>query len=118
MEGNRAAFVDTGGVYLICSPEIADSLALSPDEGLAAPRMLFRGAYLAGMLHRVDLTIPATHGETLTVEATAFVPEQTTTDWQSFPCVLGLQGCLERLRFAVDPVNDTIFFGALEPQAE
>jgi hypothetical protein len=107
------AFVDTGGVYLLCSPEIAWQLRLYPEDSLGALQMLFRGVSYFGHLHRIPLTFLPHEGALLTVEVTAFVPQQHAGDeWPSeFPCILGMSGCLERLRFAIDPFTDTFYFG-------
>lgn len=107
-----SAFVDTGGVYLICSPQIADALNLDPVTGLPAPNVLFRGMRLRGVLHRIPLTILASQGDTITLEATAFVPDGS-TEWLDFPCILGIYLCLDRLRFAIDPMNEVFYFGEL-----
>lgn len=107
-----SAFVDTGGVYLICSPQIAAALNLDPVDGMPVPALLFRGMPMRGVLHRVPLTILASQGDTITFEATAFVPDSS-TEWSNFPCVLGIYLCLERLRFAVDPQAEIFFFGPL-----
>ena len=105
-----SAFVDTGGVYLICSPQIAAALNLDPVDGLRVPNLIFRGAQLPGVLHRIPLTILASQGETITLEATAFVPGSI-NEWSDFPCILGIYLCLDRLRFAVDPINEVFYFG-------
>jgi hypothetical protein len=61
----------------------------------------------------VPVTLVATGGESLTFEATAFLPEtETQGDW-ALPSFLGWQGCLERIRFAVDPAEEVFYFGAL-----
>lgn len=44
----------------------------------------------------------------MTIEATCF----TSPDWLG-PNVLGWKGCLERLRFAVDPGDESFFVGRL-----
>ena len=31
--------------------------------------------------------------------------------WGELPSFLGLMGCLERMRFAVDPLDNTFYFG-------
>ena len=36
------AFVDTGGVYLVCSPHVASGLNLSPADALQAVQLIFR----------------------------------------------------------------------------
>ncbi|MBI4531612.1 MAG: hypothetical protein HY709_08815, partial [Candidatus Latescibacteria bacterium] len=48
----------------------------------------------------------AEEGENVEVEATWFI----SPDWPG-PIVIGWKGCLERLRFAVDPSEDTFYFG-------
>ncbi len=110
-----SAFVDTGGVFLLCAPEIARYLRLDPRDGMPADRLWLRGDWLSGVLHRIPLTLVAQEGPSLTIDATAFVPELAPHQkWpDDFPCVLGMSGCLEFLRFAVDPADDTFYFGGL-----
>ena len=52
-------------------------------------------------------------GESLAIDATAFVPALTPRQqWDGeLPCVLGLRFCLERMRFAVDPQRELFYFG-------
>ncbi len=109
------AFVDTGGVYFICSPEVARKLGLAPEDSLDSLRLLFRGVSYFGHIHRVALTLPAQVGEEFTVDVTTFVPQLAPrSEWpEDFPCILGMSGCLERLRFAIDPLTDTFYFGEL-----
>ncbi|MEZ4714401.1 MAG: hypothetical protein R3A44_44885 [Caldilineaceae bacterium] len=49
------------------------------------------------------------------VEVTAFIPQLRPEDeWPiEFPCIAGMSGCFERLRFAVDPLDERIYFGDL-----
>jgi hypothetical protein len=70
-------------------------------------RLLTRFGTFAGDLERIPLHLPAEEGELLTVDATWFVCE----DWPG-PTVLGWKGCLERIRFAFDPSEETFYFGA------
>lgn len=113
LEGFRtSAFVDTGGIYLICPPNIANELHLDPGAAIPTQRLLFRGQLLTGNLHRVALTVIAHSGEEITVEATTFVPEGG-SGWTDFPCILGMVNCLDRFRFAIDPGNDHFYFGEL-----
>jgi hypothetical protein len=111
------AIVDTGGVYLFCNPEIAHRLALTPAEALSDIRtILFRGVLVSGRLYRLSLTLLADDGEDVTIQTTAFVPEPEEAEhWGDMPCLLGLHGCLERARFAVDPRTEQFYFG---PAAE
>jgi hypothetical protein len=56
----------------------------------------------ADLLYRLTLTILPQEGDALVMQATAFVPEQQEEESSSdLPSILGLYGCLERLRFAV-----------------
>ena len=50
----------------------------------------------------------ATEGDNVVVEATWFISE----DWPG-PAVIGWKGCLERFRFALDPSDDSFYFGSL-----
>ena len=112
-----SAFVDTGGIYLLCPPHLADDLGLNLDEGEpVGPIRSARGRF-EGVLLRLPLTLFAEEGHSLVIEPTVFVPRLKPGDELSedFPCILGMQGCLERLRFAVDPNNDTFHFGELAP---
>jgi hypothetical protein len=108
-----SAFVDTGGIYLICSPSIASSLQFHPDDRLFTSRLLIRGQWLHGSLYRMPLTFPASTGYSLTIDTLAFLPDAGDSWFADVPCILGMQGCLERLRFAIDPSYDTFYFGAL-----
>jgi hypothetical protein len=76
--------------------------------------MLVRGVWMDGSLHRLNLRFPATQGDSLSVDVTAFVPDPELEQvWDEMPSFIGLNGCLERLRFAVDPATDTFYFGPL-----
>lgn len=107
------AFVDTGGVYALFPPEIAEQLNIDRDRGAPADPLLWRGVKLDGALHRIPITLLAERGKSLTIEATVFVPEPASWHQQiiDFPCVLGMYLCFDRLRFAIDPTNDVIYFG-------
>ena len=105
------AVVDTGGAYLIPDTQTAARLGLDPDDALGAGTLRVRGTRYHGTLHRVSLTFPALTGDDVTIEATAFVPDLSPSEVWPLPTYLGWQGCLERLRFAVDPVAELFFFG-------
>jgi len=109
-----SAFIDTGGVYFICAPQIARRLQLGSAGALASEKLRWRNQVLKGVLHRVPLTFYASEGESLTIEVTAFVPLVEPEDWnEELPCILGMSGCLERLRFAIDPSTNMFYFGDL-----
>lgn len=108
-----SALVDTGGVFFVCSPEIADYIGLDSERGASADRLLLRGRLISGTLHRVEITLEADEGESLSLAVTAFVPRlRAGEEWfEEFPCIMALYGCLERLRFAIDPTTGTFYFG-------
>ena len=108
------AVVDTGGVYLVCDPEMADGLHLDPSYGVGSASLLIRGQTVSGTLYRLPLALVPQEGRGLEVEVTAFVPRLQPNESWNLPSFMGLSGCLERLRFAVDPATDTFYFGAIE----
>lgn len=104
--------VDTGGVYLILQPELGAQLGLDEAASAHRDRLMIRGITFTGTLHRVPLTLLATAGEPLTFDATAFVPDLVEGEVWPLPTYLGWQGCLDRIRFAVDPADEVVYFGA------
>jgi hypothetical protein len=69
------------------------------------------GAYylvLSGRLERVPLSFVADIGVPLDVEASCFVSEE----WPG-PMVIGWKGCLDWIRFALDPSEDAFYFAEL-----
>jgi hypothetical protein len=114
VEGQRtSAVVDTGGAYLILNPEVADRLRLGRHALIHRDRLVIRGIACNGTVHRVPITLLATAGEPLTFGATAFVPELEHGETWPLPSYLGWQGCLDRIRFAVDPRDEVVYFGAV-----
>ena len=64
------AFVDTGGVYFLCVPDMALHLGLYPEDSIGSLNLLFRGVSYFGHLHRIPLTFMAEEGRPLMVEVT------------------------------------------------
>ncbi|OQW31464.1 MAG: hypothetical protein A4E20_03975 [Nitrospira sp. SG-bin2] len=60
---------------------------------------------IRGTIHRIQITLLANEGESLDVDSTFFVPEK----WRGN--IIGYMGCLQRIRFAVDPSKNTFHFG-------
>ncbi len=112
--GTVAAFavVDTGGAYLVLDPVMAAKVALGP--AVHSDRLMIRGFVITGTVHRVPVTIPADAGEPLTFEATAFVPNLNDDESWPLPSYLGWQGCLDRIRLALDPADERVYFGAVD----
>jgi len=92
-------------------PSIARALHLDAGQALGAQTILFRDERVRGTLHRLTLTLLAEEGGDLQLDVTAFVPDVSYEGVPELPSILGLHGCLERVRFAFDPVTDTFYFG-------
>lgn len=108
------AILDTGAPYVVCTPHIAQVIGLRPDPHAERITLGIRGSRQHGYLHRLSLTFVATQGESLDIDATIFVPDaEWEASWGDHPSYIGLTGCLERMRYAVDPDNDIFYFGPL-----
>jgi hypothetical protein len=113
IQGHRTyAMLDTGAPYVICNPDMANILGLDPDAAIDNKTLWIRDQEIQGKLHRLDLTLRAEEGDALTIDATAFVPSATETKWPGLPAIVGLEGCLDRARFAFDTSDETFYFGA------
>ena len=104
--------VDTGAPWCVLNPlefeKIADQA--EPIEEVTDRPLNIRGNSYTGCLCRLSIWLPALLGESLEVDATVFVPDE---EW-FYPNFIGLDGFLNRIRFAVDPKNNLFFFGALD----
>jgi hypothetical protein len=102
------ALLDTASQWCVLPPEISEQLGcdLTPDP--VVPPLHSRFGTFLGRLERIDLEFPADDGSPAVVSATCFVSR----DWPG-PVVIGWKGCLERMRFAVDPSDDTFHFAAV-----
>ncbi len=110
IEGVRiAAVIDTGAPYLICEPSIAEQLSFSPSEFLDIAELRTHLGTVSGRLYRARLTLVADSGASTELQATVFVPDP--NDWKDNPSFLGFHGCLERIRIAIDPGSENLYFG-------
>ncbi|MHC1773151.1 MAG: retropepsin-like aspartic protease [Flexilinea sp.] len=108
------AMVDTGAPYTILNPQIAEKIGLDLQSGILFDKLYFRNDFFGGYLHRLQIQFIAEEGEGVLVEATVFVPKlEPYQERTNFPSLIGLNSCLERLRFAIDPSADHFYFGAL-----
>lgn len=109
------AVVDTGAPYVVCPPQVAAQAGLQPEEDDPTVALGWHGDH-TGYLFRRPIRLRAEAGEDAIVEATIFVPDASSAPaWEAGrrPFILGMVGCLERMRFAVDPGSDTFYFAAL-----
>lgn len=108
------AIVDTGAPFCILDPEEADSFELpSPIRDFT---LHVRRTSYTGKLYPLSLTfIPPSQedGISETLEATFFIPILQPGERWMHPNFIGLDGCLLRMRFAVDPEENFFYYGVL-----
>ena len=108
------AIVDTGAPYLVCNPYLAKHLRLDSAPSLHSVNLTIRGYCIRGELFRLALTLMADEGSDPEIETTPFVPALDESQIWELPTFLGMQGCLERVRFAIDPTKERFYFGTTE----
>lgn len=115
IQTKQMALLDTGSELSVVSSEIYE-LCLQKnvvsETSVGTTNIHTRLGTFAGHLYRVEVGLTAHWGEPLMVEGTFLFCEQ----WNG-PTVLGLQGFLERIRFAIDPNYERvgcIYFAAAD----
>jgi hypothetical protein len=102
------AVVDTGAPYCVLNKEQANANNPSYRKGATeTTKLLVRGELLPGVLIRLPVTLCAETGFDIEVQGTVFVPDEDT----NLPDFIGLEGLLNRIRFAVDPSKYLFLFG-------
>jgi len=109
------ALLDTGADWCVLPTGIAELLGYEVAPDADTPPYHTRYGRLLGRRERVLVSLIAEDGASLEVEATWFV----SPDWPG-PVVIGWKGCLERLRFALDPTpgEDRFYFGEIQSVEE
>jgi len=102
------AMLDTGSQWCILPVEFATDLGYGAHDEESDTRLHTRFGTITGRLVRIPLRFRAEEGRQVTVEATWFISE----GWPG-PPVLGWKGCLERIRFALDPGEESFYFAEL-----
>lgn len=106
------AVLDTGAPWCILSPEIAEQVGITAGTGYEpSGRVLHRGQWYKGKLFRMRIGLEAEQGESLDIEATVFVPTLPPGETWLHPNFIGLDGFLNRIRFAIDPDENAFYFG-------
>jgi len=114
-EGRHAVpmIVDTGAPWCVLDPELAEAWGLIPTATYTPSTELnVRGTSYRGNLIRAAVALQATSGVDLEIEATFFVPTLDPGETWPWPNFLGLDGFLNRIRFAVDATENVFYFGA------
>jgi hypothetical protein len=106
------AIVDTGGIYCVLHPFVAEMIGFTPSESIGSASVLIRREKRKGSLYSATLRIIAEQGESLEQRVTVMVPDASVNEWGDLPTFLGLTGCLEFLRFAVDPLANRFYFAS------
>ena len=105
------AAIDTGGAFLVCDPEVGNRVGLRPASALGERVVNIRGQSYPGHLYRQTIEVPATRGSRLRFQGNVFVPELRPGETWVLPSIMGFQGFLEFIRWAIDPLDDTFYFG-------
>lgn len=108
------AIVDTGAPWCIIDPEAVRQAGVVVRAGCEMDeRLIVRGIRYNGMLFRMIISLEAERGNSLDIDATVFVPTLPPGDVWRHPNFIGLDGFLNRIRFAVDPAENTFYFGPI-----
>lgn len=105
LDGLIVAQLDTGSSWTVLDVEVAEAMDLLDGDGEVAS-MATRFGRLTGRLERTQIRIVADEGDSLEIDATVWVSRE----WPAGNFI-GYAGLLERVRFAVDPSTNTIYFG-------
>ena len=106
------AVLDTGAPWCVCSPEFRDDLEQHASDKVTIDSLNIRGTRYDGALYRVPIELVGDNGG-ISLEGTVFLPDVSPEEWPNLPSFIGLSGCLERIRFAIDPSDNTWYFGSL-----
>jgi predicted aspartyl protease len=100
------ALLDTGAEWSVLPPALAEAAQYEAVGEVI--QYGTRHGRLSGELVRTRLTFSPDEGETVAIDATWFLPEEWTAG-----VVIGWRGCLERLKFGLDPSDESFYFGDL-----
>jgi hypothetical protein len=99
------ALLDTGAQWCVIQADLAQALGYDARPDPQVDSLHTRFGRFPGRLERIPLVFEADEGEKLEMEATWFIAD----GWPG-PIVIGWKGCLERMRFALDPSEDAFYF--------
>jgi hypothetical protein len=105
------AIVDTGAPWCVLDPEVAEFIISEETIYQPKDRLLLRGILYEGQLYRINYQLIAEIGESVDIEATVFVPQLRAGESWPHPNFIGLDGFLNRLRIAIDPAENALYFG-------
>lgn len=100
------AQLDTGAAWSVLDADVADAMSLLNGDGV--PARLSRGWEFDGRLHRIWIDLLADEGDSFGFEATVWV----SPEWRRGN-FLGYEGFSNRIRFAIDPSDNSFYFGLM-----
>ncbi|MBN2366249.1 MAG: hypothetical protein JXL67_08770 [Calditrichaeota bacterium] len=99
--------LDTASRWVVFSREFLESMGIPfIEQNSTVEKMHTRFGLIEGFIDRLSLEIVADKGNSISIDSTCFISQ----DWPG-PPVIGWKGCLERIRFALDPSVDRFYFG-------
>jgi len=105
------AIIDTGTPFCVIDPEIIEIYRDHFSE-IDTATFIIRGERIRGIVGRLPLLLSAQTGDSIEIEATVFCPELDGTNSWPYPNFIGLNGFLDRIRFALDPLEKNFYFAA------
>jgi hypothetical protein len=103
------AMLDTGSTYSVLDADVADQLGAFEEADAPTVEMGTRRGILRGRLVRRQMWLLADEGDSLEVDGTFWV----SPEWRHGH-FLGYAGLLQRIRFALDPKSNQLYFGLIE----
>jgi hypothetical protein len=106
------AIIDTALPCSTCSPDFAKLAGLTAtDPHSTVESMVVRGVEVEGRLHNVNIDFLKDIGEYLPINAPMFVPDSPEKiSMERVFRYLGMEGCLNTMRFAVDSRDQMFYF--------
>ena len=101
------ALLDTGASWSVVDREIAEAAGLLDAEGDDI-KVSHRFGTTSGKLVKATMELLAEEGDSLTVQATVFVPDENLPPPVNF---IGYSGFLESIRLGLDPQKNDVYFG-------
>ena len=107
------AMLDTAAQWSMLPPHVAEEMGFRTEPDPDVPRYSTRKGLLHGRIEEVNLAFRAELGTDLLKNAPFYICEQ----WDG-PIVIGWNGCLEYLCFALDPrqYEEFFYFGVMQGQ--
>jgi hypothetical protein len=102
------AMLDTGSTYSVLDADVAELMGAFDEADAPVVDLTTRHGVLRGSLVRRRVWLLAEEGDSLEVDATFWVARE----WR-YGHFLGYTGFLQRIRLALDPQSNHLYFGAL-----